>query len=62
MIRKIVKKHRLQDHASRQEDLAYWLNKTPEERIAAVDFLRTQYDGNTARLQSVARVVQRPQR
>ena len=62
MIQKIVKKHRLQERTSTQEDLAYWLSKTPEERVATVDYLRTQYYGNTARLQRVARVVQRPSR
>jgi len=62
MIQKIVKKHRLQERTSMQDDVAYWLSKTPEERVAAVDYLRTQYYGNTTRLQRVARVVQRPPR
>jgi len=62
MIQKIVKKHRLQERTTTQDDLAYWLNKTPEERVATVDYLRTQYYGNTTRLQRVARVVQRPSR
>ena len=62
MIQKIVKKHRVQEHATTQDDLAYWLSKTPEERVATVDYLRTQYYGNTTRLQRVARVVQRPPR
>ena len=62
MIQKIVKKHRLQERAATQEDLAYWLSKTPEERVATVDSLRTQYYGNAIRLQRVARVVQRPPR
>jgi hypothetical protein len=62
MIQKTVKKRPLQDAASTQEELAYWLSKTPEERVAAVDYLRRQYYGNTARLQRVARVVQRPPR
>ena len=62
MIQKIVKKHRLQERTSMQDDVAYWLSKTPEERVAAVDYLRTQYYGNTTRLQRVSRVVQRPPR
>ena len=62
MIQKIVKKHRLQERTTTQEDLAYWLSKTPEERVATVDYLRTQHYGNTTRLQRVARVVQRPPR
>ena len=62
MIQKIVEKHRLQERTITQDDLAYWLRKTPEERVAAVDYLRTQYYGNATRLQRVARVVQRPPR
>jgi hypothetical protein len=62
MIQKIVKKYRLQDRAATQDDLVYWLSKTPEERVATVDYFRRQYYGNAARLQRVARVVQRPPR
>ncbi len=62
MIQKVVNKHRLQEQITLQDNLAYWLSKTPEERVATVDYLRTQYYGNTARLQRVARVVQRPAR
>jgi len=62
MIQKIVKKQHLHERTTTQEDLAYWLSKTPEERVATVDYLRTQYYGNATRLQRVARVVQRPPR
>jgi hypothetical protein len=62
MIQKVVKKYRLQERTTTQDDLAYWLSKTPEERVGTVDYLRTQYYGHTARLQRVARVVQRPAR
>jgi hypothetical protein len=62
MIQKTVKKYRLQERTSTQDDLAYWLSKTPEERVATVDYLRTQSYGNATRLQRVARVVQRPPR
>lgn len=40
-------------------DLRYWLSRPPEERIAAVEYLRRQYHASTSRLQKVARVVQR---
>lgn len=60
MIQKVIKKHRLQEHTVTKNDVAYWLSKTPEERVATVDYLRRQYYGNTTRLQRVARVVQRP--
>ncbi|KPQ45405.1 MAG: hypothetical protein MPEBLZ_00003 [Candidatus Methanoperedens nitroreducens] len=62
MVQKIVKKHRLQERTTIQDDLAYWLSKTPEERVATVDYLRAQYYGNATRLQRVARVIQRPPR
>jgi hypothetical protein len=58
MIQKIVKKGTMGELSSIEEDLAYWLSKPPEERVAAVDFLRRQYNGNTARLQRSARIVQ----
>jgi hypothetical protein len=60
MIQKTVTKRGIREPSS-QQDLAYWLSKTPEERVAAVDYLRQQYYGSTARLQRVARVVQRTQ-
>jgi len=61
MIQKIVKIRDIDDPASIKDDLAYWLSKDPEERLAAVEFIRRQYHGNTARLQRTARVIQRAQ-
>ena len=58
MIKKVVKKYRIEDLSSIREDLAYWLSKSHEERISAVEYLRRQYHGNTARLQRSARVIQ----
>jgi len=57
MIQKTVNKRDLHDFSSIKDDLIYWLNKTPEERIAAVDYLRKQYHGSTERLQRSARVI-----
>lgn len=62
MIQKTVTKRSMRDSSSTKEDLAYWLRKTPAERVASVDYLRRQYYGSTARLQRVARVIQRPPR
>ena len=61
MIKKVVKKQTLSEHSenSIQDDLEYWLGKSPRERIEAVEYLRRQYYGNSARLQRVARVIQR---
>ena len=62
MIEKVVTKVALRDSKNGHADLAYWLKKTPEERVAAVDYLRRQSHGSTARLQRVARVIQRSSR
>jgi len=43
MIEKVVNNRNLKDFSSIREDLDYWLSKTPEERVAAVDYLRRQY-------------------
>ena len=45
MIEKVVKKRRLEDFSEIKEDLAYWLSKSPEERVAAVELLRRQRHG-----------------
>ena len=58
MIQKIVKKAGMNEFSSIKEDLIYWLSKPSEERVSAVDFLRRQYNGNTARLQRSARIIQ----
>jgi len=62
MIQKIVKIKDLDDRSSIKDDLAYWLSKDPEERVAVVDYLRRQYHGNATKLQRTARVIQRTQR
>jgi hypothetical protein len=59
MVQKVVNKRDLHDFSSIKEDLIYWLGKTPEERVAAVDHLRKQYHGSTERLQRSARVIKR---
>jgi hypothetical protein len=58
VIEKVVKKFDLERHSSTKEDLAYWLSKTPEDRIEAIEFLRRQHHGSSARLQRSARVIQ----
>lgn len=59
---RIVKKRGLQEADSAREELNYWLGKSPEERVAAVDALRRQYYGSADRLQRIARVIQRKPR
>jgi len=59
MIKKIIKKGDSGGDSFKEADLAYWLTKTSQERVEAVEILRRQNDGNAARLQRVVKVVQR---
>ncbi len=62
MMERTIKKRSLQEAGSARDELSYWLGKSPEERVAAVDALRRQYYGSAERLQRVARVIQREPR
>ena len=53
---KVVAIRRLDDD-DRKRDLAYWLSRTPDERIAEVERLRREFFGSGQRLDRVARVV-----
>jgi len=57
-MKKVVKKRNLKEN-SQHEDLAFWLNQTPDERVSAVEILRRQYYGSSERLQRISRVVER---
>ena len=59
MIEKIVTIKDLKKTNAIADDLTFWLNKSPEERVSTVEYLRRQYHGSTARLQRVVRVIQR---
>jgi hypothetical protein len=59
MIEKVVKVKDLSDKSLQREDLYYWLSRPPEDRIAAVEYLRRQFDGSAARLQRIAKVIER---
>ncbi len=61
MIEKVVKRLRREEDTP-QRDLEYWLSRSPEERLAAVELLRRQYHGRLPRLRRVARVLQRASR
>ena len=58
MIEKVIAKRRI-DESTILEDLDYWLNRTPEERISAVEILRRQHYGSSERLQRVCRIIKR---
>ena len=53
---KVVTRWRLGDPAAEKADLAYWLSRSPEDRLAAVEELRRRFYGDPPRLQRVARV------
>jgi hypothetical protein len=61
MVEKVVIKHSVRDFDSIKEDFAYWLSKTPEERVEAVEHLRRQLHGSSERLQRTARIIQQTQ-
>jgi hypothetical protein len=60
MIKKVINKQNLNDPDQQKRDLAFWLSKPVQERIAAVEFLRRQHHGSATRLQRVVKVIQRP--
>ena len=56
MIKKVVKKIRLDDINDSARDLEYWLSRPAAERFSAVEILRRQVYGDSGRLQRVVRV------
>jgi hypothetical protein len=50
------------EHRERSGAVDDWLSRPPEERLAAVEFLRMQMHGPGARLQRILRVTERPPR
>ena len=61
MIEKTIKILNLKDTGQSKSDLDYWLSRSRDERISAVEILRRQYNGDSARLQRVVRIVQQKQ-
>ena len=61
MVKKVLKRSNFKNSLSIKEDLSYWLSRPTEERISAVEYLRKQYYGSTARLQRVVSIIQFPQ-
>ena len=57
MIRKVVKRHKLGAANARWQDRDYWLSRPAAERVAAVDFLRSQVHGTGHILQRVVRII-----
>jgi hypothetical protein len=61
-MQRVVRKGKLREVSEVKDNLSYWLSKTPEERVEAVEYLRRRLHGSSARLQRSARVIQRSQR
>jgi hypothetical protein len=57
-MKKVVTKRKLRD-SPQKDELEYWLNRSPEDRVSAVELLRRQYYGSSERLQRVSRIVER---
>jgi hypothetical protein len=57
MIQKVVHKVKLHEHNEIRQNLDYWLSRTPEERVAAVEFYRRQVYGNIPQLQRITQVL-----
>jgi hypothetical protein len=59
LLKTVVKKYKLST-TSVKDDLNYWLSKSPDERISAVEILRRQhYATSTPRLRRIARITKR---
>jgi len=43
MIQKVVRRTKRGEFDEIRENLAYWLSRTPEERVETVEILRRQY-------------------
>lgn len=54
MIKKIIRKTSLKDKNS---DLDYWLSRPSSERIEAVEILRRQWIGSSARLEKTIKLL-----
>ena len=55
MNKKVIK---IIDIKDKDDVLAYWLSRSPRERIEAVEILREQFSGSTERFQRTIRVIQ----
>ena len=58
MIAKVVHKLRREEDTP-QRDLEFWLGKTPEERLEAVEIMRKLTYGKMGRMRLVAKVINR---
>ena len=59
-LRRVVRLTSFEEEERTRPALRYWLSRPPEERLAAVEYLRRQVDEAPARLRRVIRVVGLP--
>ena len=59
MDRTAVKRTSFDEEERTRPSLVYWLSRPTAERIAAVEFLRQQFNGSRARLRRIYRIVDR---
>jgi hypothetical protein len=58
--RSIIKRTSFDEEERTRPSLRYWLSRPSAERIAAVEFLRQQFNGSRTRLRRVYRLIDRP--
>jgi hypothetical protein len=58
VIQRVVTRRSMKGFDEIRENLVYWRSRPVADRVAAVEILRRQVYGNTARLQRSARVLQ----
>ena len=56
MIEKVIKKYQLSQFDQQKEDLKYWMSKTSEERVEAVEILRRIRHGDLPGLQELLKL------
>ncbi len=54
----MIKRIKIYNLKERDDSLAYWLSKSPGERIEAVEILRKQFNGSAKRFQRTIKVIQ----
>jgi hypothetical protein len=57
LIEKTVRRRNVRRFSEVRENLAFWLSRNTEERVAGLEHLRRTHIGSAARLQRTARVI-----
>ena len=54
----MIKRIKIYNLKERDDSLSYWLSKSPEKRVEAVEILRKQFNGSAKRFQRIIKVIQ----